>query len=375
MNWSPTIFRIKNIPVKMHVTFLLLLGFEAWSWRSHGYMGMLFGIAITMLLFACVILHELGHALAAGVVRIPVREIMLLPIGGVAYLARRPRKPVHELLIAVAGPMVNIGIALLLFPFVQSTNLSSSMWITALPGPDVLPSWTVAVSSLYVANVMLVLFNMLPAFPLDGGRVLRALIAMVASERQATTIATMIGQGVAVVIGLIGILYGNVMLPLTAVLIFLSAGNEHSESQARTMLETRLVGDAYNRNAITLSPADKTSRVVDYILTSYQPDFAVIKANSLLGIVTREEVMNTLANDPSDVFLAGIMQRDFIKVAHTFTLDEVRTTIVAANNGEVAAVYRGEEFLGLVSLTDIAEALAVIDYVARQKTLQQIDVS
>jgi len=372
MNWSPTIFRIKDIAIKMHVSFLLLLGYEAWIWRSHGYEGMLFGMGMTLLLFSCVILHELGHALAAGTVGIPVREILLLPIGGVAYLSRRPRKPIHELWIAVAGPLVNVAIAFVLLPFIPTADISATMSIAALPGPDSLPSWSVAVSSLFVANVMLVLFNMLPAFPLDGGRVLRALIAMVTSERQATTIATMIGQGAAVVIGIIGILNGNIMLPLTAALIFLSAGNEQSETQAHTMLETRLVGDAYNRNAITLSPADRTSRVVDYILTSYQPDFAVVQGNQLLGIVTREDVLHALVTDPRDVYVAGIMQRDVIKVAHTLTLDDVRTTIGAANNGEVAAVYRGEEFLGLVSLTDIAEALAVIDYVARQKTLPSV---
>jgi len=370
MNWSPIIFRVNNIAIKMHVTFLLLLGYEAWIWRSYGYTGMLFGMGMTLLLVSCVVLHELGHALAAGSVGIAVHEILLLPIGGVAYLSRRARKPSHELWIVIAGPLVNVAIALLLLPFVTTNQLEAGMAIIALPGPDAIPSWNVAISSLFVFNVMLVLFNMLPAFPLDGGRILRALLAMITSDRQATNIAKLIGQSAAVLIGLFGILNGNVMLPLTAVLIFMSAGYEQSETQARTMLETRRVGDAYNRNAITLSPVDRTSRVVDYILTSYQPDFAVVHGNKLLGIVTRENVMHALESDPRDVYVTSIMQRDVIKVAHTLTLDEVRTAISMADNGEVAAVYRGEEFLGLVSLTDIVEALAVIDYVSRQKTLQ-----
>lgn len=369
MKWSSTIFRINDVTIKIHVSFLLLLGYQAWSWRNHGYVGMLFGMGITLLLFACVMLHELGHALAAKSVGIPVREILLLPIGGIAYLSRRPRQPIHELWIAIAGPLVNVAIAVLLFPFVPTTDIGSTLSVVALPAPDAIPSWSVAISSLFVANIMLVLFNMLPAFPLDAGRVLRALMAMIISERQATTVATLIGQGVAVMIGIIGVLNSNIMLPLTAMLIFLRAGNEQSETQARTMLETHLVGDTYNRNAITLSPADRTSRVVDYILTSYQPDFAVLQGNQLLGIVTREDVLNALASNPRDIYVAEIMQRDVTKVAHTFTLDDVRTTISAANNGEVAAVFRGDEFLGLVSLTDIAEALAVIDYVSRQKAL------
>ncbi len=365
MNWSPTIVRVGEIAIKMHVSFLLLIGFEAWRWREQGVIGMLFGVGLIVLLFVCVVLHELGHALAARSVGIPVREILLLPIGGLAFLTRLPRKPLHELWIAIAGPLVNVGILIALAPFVMGQSLSYVM-----PGPDVLPSLDAALNALFTANMMLVLFNMLPAFPLDGGRVLRALLALFSSERTATNVATLIGQGVAVIIGVIGVLSGNVLMVLTAAFIFLSAGSEKAETRTRTMLETKLVGDAYNRHALTLSPADRASRVVDLILTSYQPDFAVMQGNQLLGIVTREDVMLTLAQEPNDVYVAGIMQRDILRVPHTMTLDEVRN-VISANDTQVAAVYRDQEYLGLISLTDIAEALAVIDYVDRQKQLPQ----
>jgi Zn-dependent protease/predicted transcriptional regulator len=363
MNWSPTILRVGDIAIKMHVSFLLLIGFEAWRWREQGVNGMMFGVGLILLLFLCVVLHELGHALAAKSVGIPVREILLLPIGGLAFLTRLPRKPLHELWIAIAGPLVNVIIILVLLPFVMTDTLTY-----VLPGPDVTPSLETALSALFTANVMLVLFNMLPAFPLDGGRVLRALLALFSGERTATNIATLIGQSVAVIIGVIGFLTGNILMGLTAAFIFLSAGNEKAETRTRTMLETKLVGDAYNRHALTLSPADRTSRVVDLILTSYQPDFAVMQGNQLLGIVTREDVMHSLGQEPNDVYVASIMQRDFLRVPHTMTLDDVRN-VIGTNNGQVAAVYREQEYLGLISLTDIAEALAVIDYVERQKQL------
>ena len=369
MNWSPTILRIGDISIKMHVSFLLLIGLEAW-WRSEqGINSILFGIGLILLLFTCVVLHELGHALAAKSVGIPVREILLLPIGGLAFLTRLPRKPIHELWIAIAGPLVNVGIVLLLAPFAKNQSLS-----IVFPGPDVAPSLQAAIDALYTANLMLVLFNMLPAFPLDGGRVLRALLAFSSGERTATNIATVIGQAVAVIIGVVGVLMGNFFMVLTAAFIFLSAGNEKAETRTRTMLETKRVGDAYNRHALTLSPADRTSRVVDLILTSYQPDFAVMQGNQLLGIVTREDVMHTLAQEPNDVYVAGIMQRDVLRVPHTMTLDEVRN-VISAHNSEVAAVYRDQEYLGLISLTDIAEALAVINYVERQKHLTMTDAS
>jgi Mg/Co/Ni transporter MgtE len=217
---------------------------------------------------------------------------------------------------------------------------------------------------------MLVLFNLLPAFPLDGGRILRAGLAMIMSERTATTYATVIGQGVAVVIGTIAVMSGQIFLAVTALFIFFSAGSERGETRARTLLDTRRVGDAYNRKALTLSPADRTSHVVDMILTSYQPDFAVMQGNAILGIVTRAHVLEALSTEPVDQYVAAIMNREFVRVPYTMTLDEVRMTISAASD-DVAAVFNGKDYLGLVSLVDIDEALAVIDYVDRNKSLQQ----
>jgi Zn-dependent protease len=362
-NWSPTILRVGETAIKVHVSFVLLLAFEAWVWREQGIEGMLFGMGLTLLLFTCVILHELGHALAARSVGIPVTEILLLPIGGIAFLSRLPRKPLHELWIAAAGPLVNVAIALVLAPFAWQADFTFS-----LPAPGTALSWQTVILAMFTANVMLVLFNLLPAFPLDGGRILRALLSLFAHERTATTTATIIGQAVAVIIGVLGIMSGNVLLALTAVFIFISANNEKSETNARTVLETRRVGDAYNRHAITLAPNDRVSRVVEFILTSYQPDFAVMQGRTLLGIVTRDDVMDAMANDPRDLYVAGIMDRDILRVAHTMTLDEVRVTLLT-NKQPVAAVYEHETYLGLISLTDIAEALAVIDYVERQKLL------
>jgi CBS domain-containing protein len=122
--------------------------------------------------------------------------------------------------------------------------------------------------------------------------------------------------------------------------------------------------------ALTLSPADRTSRVVDMILTSYQPDFAVMQGNAILGIVTRAHVLEALSTEPVDQYVAAIMNREFVRVPHTMTLDEVRMTISAASD-DVAAVFNGKDYLGLVSLVDIDEALAVIDYVDRNKSLHQ----
>jgi Zn-dependent protease len=374
MNWSFRVLDIAGIPIRIHVTFFLILFLGAYQWfgMTGTWNGALFGLALMVLLFVCVTLHELGHSLVARVFGIPVRQITLLPLGGIAQITKNPEKPLHELLIAVAGPLVNVGIALLLL-----VALGFSIAPTLLTGHGLLPaelgqapSLNTALFWLLAANVSLVVFNLIPAFPLDGGRILRALIAMFTGFPKATRIAAAIGQLIAVMLGLYGVINGNFILALVAVFIFFGAGQETAEAEAKTVLDTLRVGDAYNKYALTLAIGDRVSRVVDYILTSYQPDFAVLQGRGLIGIVTRNDVLTALASTPGDTFVTEIMQREFLKVEASKSLDEVRQTMVEQDR-RIAAVYDGANYLGLVSLEDIAEAFAVQTFVQRQKQTRQ----
>lgn len=374
MGWSFRVARIAGIDIKIHLTFFLIVILGAIGGAAaYGVMGGLFGAALVLLLFLCVTLHELGHGIAARAFGIPVREIILLPLGGLALLGRNPTKAWHELVIAAAGPLVNVFIAALLL-LVTGTAMAFGIFdlqtLQLEPGAFPAPSLQGLLLWLLQANIMLVLFNLIPAFPLDGGRMLRAALAMVLGFRRATRIATSLGQGIAVLLGIFGIVSGNFLLALVAVFIFFGAGQENAEGQARTMLTTMRVGDAYNRHALTLQIGDRVSKVVDYILTSYQPDFAVMQGSHPIGIITRDDVLRALASDARDLYVTGIMQRDIVRVPATTTLDEVRQ-LMNERATRVVAVYEGETYLGLVSIEDISEAYAVLAFLQRQQDVRR----
>jgi Zn-dependent protease/predicted transcriptional regulator len=357
---------IAGIEIKLHVTFGLILVIGAIQWGiPHGARGAAFGAALMAALFVCVVLHELGHSLVAKAFGVPVKEIVLLPIGGVARMEKNPEKPVHELLISVAGPLVNVGIAGVLFAAAGPSleGASATDLAAKLKGA---PSFETALLWLLAMNVMLFAFNMLPAFPMDGGRVLRAVLAMFLPFGAATRIAAGVGQVLALGLGVWGLLGGNLLLALIAVFVFLGAGQERAEEKARVVLATLRVGDAYNKNAITLAPGDTIGRVVDHLLTSYQPDFAVVQGGALLGIVTRADVLKSLASETHDVYVTGVMKRDVPKIDASAPLADARR-LLQEKGERVAAVYRGDTYLGLVSLEDLAEALLVVAFRSGQE--------
>jgi Zn-dependent protease len=372
MKWSFSLGKVSGIDIRIHLTFFLIVGLGALQWSGpHGSSGAAFGAVLMLLLFTCVVLHELGHSLVAQAFGIPVREIVLLPLGGVAILGRNPEKPIHELLIAAAGPAVNVAIAAVLL-----AGLGPSAVLASLDGrgtvagslPD--PSLATLLVWLLEANVTLVLFNLIPAVPLDGGRILRAVVAMFTGHARATRIAATIGQVFAVGFGVLGAVAGNFILVLVAVFIFFGAGFEGLHAQAKSVLGTKLVGDAYNKHAITLAPSDRLSRVVDYILTSYQPDFAVVHGGRLSGVITRDDVLKALASDPEDGYVATTMKRDVVRVDASTALPEVQQ-IMGERATRIVAVYSGDTYLGLVSREDIAEALTVCTFVQRQRRMRE----
>lgn len=219
MRSSLKVASIFGIEVRIHLTFLLFL---VWIWFSYyqvaGFAGAVQGVLFILALFACVLLHEFGHAFAARGFGIETPDITLLPIGGVARLSRIPDKPWQELVVAIAGPLVNVVIAgVLIFVIHTSATLEQ---IEYLENPRV-----ELLAKLASVNVMLVLFNLIPAFPMDGGRVLRALLAMAMPYATATQIAAWIGQGLAVVFGIFGI-FGNPLLIFIAFFIFVGAQQE-----------------------------------------------------------------------------------------------------------------------------------------------------
>jgi Zn-dependent protease/CBS domain-containing protein len=375
MNWSFRVIDVAGIPIRIHGTFFLILFLGAYQWGSMTgtLSGAVFGVALMALLFVCVTLHELGHSLVAKVFGIPVRQIVLLPLGGIAEITKNPEKPLHELLIAVAGPLVNGVIAILLLAALGFS--AAPQMLTGhgmLPGEmSNTPSLTTLLSWLLMANVSLALFNLVPAFPLDGGRVFRALMAMFIGYPRATRLASVTGQFIAIILGVYAVLNSQFLLALVAVFIFFGAGQETAAVEAKTVLNTLRVGDAYNKHALALMVGDRVSRAVDYILTSYQPDFAVLQGSKLIGIVTRDDVLRALATHSDDTLVTEIMIREFLKIEASKSLDETRRTL-AERGTRIAAVYDGANYLGLISKEDIVEAFTVQTFVERQKQVRQM---
>lgn len=225
MKWSWRIGRLSGIDLYVHATFVLLLAWVAVREWAFGAVAIAAALVYIVALFAIVVLHELGHALTARRYGIRTRDIILLPIGGVARLERMPRDPRQELLVALAGPAVNVAIAIVLYALVRLTGTAPSADLYAV---DILASTRDFAYQLVFVNIMLAVFNLIPAFPMDGGRVLRALLAMrMSSYVRATAIAARVGRVLAVVLGFVGVYeFQNPFWVLIALFVWMGAGSE-----------------------------------------------------------------------------------------------------------------------------------------------------
>ena len=325
-----------GIEVNLHVTFLLLIGFLAVTGfiatRNAG--AVAGNIGFLLALFLCVLLHEFGHALAARRYGIPTKDITLLPIGGVARLERMPTDPKQELVVALAGPAVNVVIALALLPIIAVSDVAFF-------------------ERLFTTNLFLVAFNMIPAFPLDGGRVLRAGLAMKMNYATATSAAAKIGQGFAVLFGLVG-LFTNPFLILIAVFIWFGAAGESQVTQTRSKLDGVPVERAMLTSFETLSPINSLRYVSQLVLAGSQQEFPVVEDSRPIGLVTRNDLLNALAQRGPLGFVSQAMRRDFA------TVEAGELLAVAAEKlqtGQVRSmvVLREGQVCGLLTLENIQE--------------------
>jgi Zn-dependent protease/CBS domain-containing protein len=355
MSWSLRLGRVLGVELSVHVTFFLLLLWAALAGAHGGLAGVTFNVTFILLLFVCVTLHELGHAEVAQRHGVPVHQIILLPIGGLAVLGRNPKTPREELVNVI----IALGMAL---GFLLAGHFGK-MDLEAMVRNANHPTFALLIERLFEANVALALFNLIPAFPMDGGRILRGILGLYVPMTRATRIATGVSQIVAIGLFVWAIYAQSLLLALIAGFVFFAAGAERTGNQAGTVLATRRVGDAYNRYAILLSLNDRVSQVVDYLLKSYQPDFAVVHRGQLQGIVTRQDVIRWLSHNTYDVFVTEIMEEPtrLLKVPADASLDDVRQRMTESQH-RVAAVYEGDAFLGLVSAEDIAEAMYILTF-------------
>ena len=319
------------------------------------------GVLLVLAVFGCVLLHEFGHALTARRYGILTHDITMLPIGGVARLERMPREPRQELLVAAAGPAVNVVIAALLFAVLM-------MFYGAIEFTGALDTRGSFWTQLMFINIAIVIFNLAPAFPMDGGRILRALLAIKLDYARATTIAARIGQTLAVVFALAGLFASPPMplLVLIGVFVFIGAEAESRMVQITSVLGGVRVRDAMMTNFRTLTPDDSLANAARELLAGSQHDFPVTGENGVLGLLTRHDLVRGLAEHGPGARIGDVMRNDCVRVGETDLVEKTYDTLRQQNCSSLP-VLRDGELVGMITLENITEYIMLNNAVHREK--------
>jgi Zn-dependent protease/CBS domain-containing protein len=353
MGWSLNIGSVAGTAIRIHVTFLLFL---AWifgvSYISGGPQQAWSGLVFLLLLFLCVLLHEFGHIFTARAFGVSTPDVILLPIGGVSRLERIPEEPSEEFLIAIAGPAVNVGIAALLV-LVGGASLELNH-LVALESAS-----TSMIDRLAAVNVFLAVFNLIPAFPMDGGRVLRALLASRFGYVRATEIAAAIGQWVAFLLGFLG-LFGNPLLIFIAIFVYLAASSEAHLVAIRAISRGVPVTAAMMTQFATLTPDEHVDAAVETLLRTSQGEFPVVDgAGRPVGVLVRNDLIRALKERGPDAKVADAMTAQIPTLGHRHCLDEAFRLLQEKSAPAVGIVDAADRLIGLVTSETIGEMLMV----------------
>jgi Zn-dependent protease/CBS domain-containing protein len=352
MRWSLTIGRFGGTAVKIHVTFLLLLAWIGFSaWRQGGPAAARDSLVFIILIFVCVVLHEFGHILVARRYGIQAPEVTLLPIGGVASLQALPDKPSQEFAIAIAGPAVNFVIAIVLLLALGQVNSAD---LQRLDDPQVS-----LLARLADANLFLALFNLIPAFPMDGGRVLRALLAMRLGRARATRIAASVGQAFAFGLGFLG-LFGNPLLIFIAIFVYVAASGEAQMTAIHESARGLSVGQAMETRFASLPADARLADAVDALLATAQHEFPVVDAfNKPIGLVTREDIFAALKDQDRDAAVADFMRAPIETLRAEAPLDATVDQFLQREAPAVCVVDRDGVLVGVLGRQNLAEMMMI----------------
>jgi Zn-dependent protease/CBS domain-containing protein len=370
MRWSWKIGEVAGIGLYVHATFWLLIAFVLFlNWSDgHSLVAALYGAAFVLAIFGCITLHELGHALTAHHFGVRTRDITLLPIGGLARLERMPDDPVQELWVALAGPVVNITIAGLLYVLLLSSGgVILARQFLSLGGSFL--------ADLMIVNLWLVAFNMIPAFPMDGGRVLRALLATRLDLGRATQISARVGQGIAFALG-VGCLFGlagifssaglfrldglfsDPFLILIALFVWTGAKQEAAASRLHVSVVNIPVQNVMLQDFHTLRPDDTLGDAINHVLAGWREDFPVVFGDHVLGMLTREDMTRCLAQTGPDTLVRDSMRRDIATVDPHLKLERALVVIRECNSRSLPVTHEGR-LVGLLTLDNVGEFLSI----------------
>jgi Zn-dependent protease/CBS domain-containing protein len=338
-------FQLFGVPVRLHFTFVVFVAFLILSAR--GGQSMVFNGIYIAALFTSVLLHELGHAAVARRYGIRTLEIVMYPIGGVARLERSPRAK-EELWIALAGPAVNVLIALALGAWLTYTNSSFD------PKTLINPNDSNLLTRIALGNLILAGFNMIPAFPMDGGRVLRALIARFRSEDEATRVAASAGRMLAVFFGLYALVSGMFILLFIALFVYLAASQESAAIMGRTLTYGVPVRAAMITDFRTLEHGNTIREAANMLLATSQTDFPIVLGQQVIGMLGRNALLRGMASDGPDGYVAGIMDREFRRLGPDVDLNEALPLMAETT---CALVMEGERLIGMLTRENLSEFL------------------
>jgi len=353
MAWSFRLLTVAGTEVRIHLTFFLLLAwFGAVQWMQSGPQSAVSAVIFILLLFLCVVLHEFGHVFAAKRYGIRTPTVTVLPIGGLASMERMPEKPGQEVVVALAGPAVNVVIAFALLVILGGRLNSEDLDFLKDPGTNML-------ARVAMANIVLVVFNLIPAFPMDGGRVLRALLAMRFGFVKATRMAAFVGQAFAILLGLLGLM-GNPLLVLIAVFVYLAATAESQFVEMRSLARGFLARDAMITSFEKLEPSSTADDAAALLLRTTQQEFPVVDSSSRLqGIVTRDGLIEVLRDRDGSTPVSEFMEKDIPVVTGSACLENVIQMLQEKHAHAVAVAGPDQRLAGFITPENFAEMMMV----------------
>lgn len=360
-----------GIGIYLHWTFwLLIVGiFAFYLYQGSTVTAAAIGVGLVLTIFVCVVLHELGHALTARRYDVPTRDITIYPIGGVARLQRIPEEPMKEFWIAVAGPAVNVVIAAVLGAVIIATG--DTFMPRAFIGPEEMTSGGSILATLMWINAALVGFNLLPAFPMDGGRVLRALLATQMDYARATQLAANVGQGMAILFGLLGLIIFNPILLFIAVFVFFGARQESQQAMMRSLTRGVPVRQAMLTRFATLHPDDTLDDAIEELLAGSDQDFPVVEDGHIIGVLTRKQMMQALSEQGRAARIGDIVKEGNCAVVEDTTMLREAFERVQSASCNTLPVVRQGKLVGLLTLENVGE-LMMISSALRQAGNHQV---
>jgi Zn-dependent protease/CBS domain-containing protein len=367
MSWSFRLLTIKGIPVRIHASFLLVLVAAVVSGLMNGgdwLRSSAFMLVLVLLLFACVALHELGHSLVAQRYGVQVRDITLWPIGGVARVSRLPSKPSQEFLITAAGPATNLVLALL-FGALALTWIGPDQLLRLTASPRVLNRFLASqavqplILLLAINNLTLALFNLIPAFPMDGGRLLRSVLALFLPFKRATQFAAFLGQVLAIVMAAVGLLKGNFLLALVGVFVFIAAWQERRQVLVTESLKGVAVRRAMRPIGLRLNPELSLGQAAAQAAAMPQPAYLVVDGSRLAGVLDREDLLSAVRKNGPAAPITPYIQRSSLLLGPEETLDVALQRITQSQIG-LALVVDSGQVIGTVNQVDLLNLAEVL---------------